>query len=86
MGVERMSVPLFGKYVMKCESCDGHMFEAPRGSNNLACLRCGQVKYAALNMKEVNTGCNNCGFPLPSGISICDNCFDDSYVEGDEEE
>jgi|TARA_A200000159_G_C7248479_1_gene307680 hypothetical protein len=52
MGVERMSVPLFGKYVMKCENCDGHMFEAPRGSNNLACLRCGQVKYAALNMKE----------------------------------
>jgi hypothetical protein len=36
---------LFPDVVMYCELCEGAMFEAPIGSNTLACISCGVVKY-----------------------------------------
>ena len=37
--------PLFPEVVMECEICGGMMFPAPKGSNNIACIKCGIVKY-----------------------------------------
>ena len=33
-------------HVMFCEYCQGLMLEAPIGSQTLACIECGVVKYA----------------------------------------
>tara|TARA_R110000824_G_scaffold298815_1_gene486957 strand:+ start:520 stop:651 length:132 start_codon:yes stop_codon:yes gene_type:complete len=39
------TVRLFPDPVMFCEICGGAMFEAPKGSQTLACIKCGVVKY-----------------------------------------
>lgn len=42
---ERAKVKVFPPHVMDCEYCGGPMVAAPRGSQNLACIQCGRVKY-----------------------------------------
>jgi len=44
-----------------------------------------EITWIKGDEQEVNTGCKTCGCSLPSGMSMCDNCFDDSYVEGDDD-
>jgi hypothetical protein len=43
------NVPLIPAYVMIHEGCGGQMLEAPLGSLNLACMKCGLVKYGGSN-------------------------------------
>lgn len=38
-------IPFIPPHVMIHEGCGGKMIEAPRGSLNLGCMKCGFVKY-----------------------------------------
>lgn len=43
--VHQPKVAFIPPYVMLHEDCGGQMLEAPLGSLNLACIKCGFVKY-----------------------------------------
>ena len=45
----KRKVPFIPDHVMIHEGCGGQMLEAPLGSLNLACMKCGLVKYGGSN-------------------------------------
>lgn len=36
-------------FIMTHENCGGRMIEAPKGSQTLACMKCGKVNYSRIN-------------------------------------
>ncbi len=44
-----IKIPFIPPHVMIHEGCGGQMLEAPLGSLNLACMKCGLVKYGGSN-------------------------------------
>jgi len=42
---KKAKIEVFPPVVMFCEYCGGTMHEAPRGSQTIACIGCGRVKY-----------------------------------------
>lgn len=45
MARKKARVQVFPPVIMDCEFCGGPMVSAPRGSQNMACIQCGRVKY-----------------------------------------